>query len=510
VHMNMRRLAIDEIQIGPRRREELGGLEALAASIQQHGLIHPIVIDQDGTLVAGERRLKACQLLGWGEIDVRVYEELTQEERWAIELEENLHRKDLSEYERAKTMMALVETAHKLAQRENTGTGPVSEAKEAAGPSSRPDAPEDFRSTMERKSRGRGRPKEAGSYRDVGQRTGIPVATMKRAEAHVAAVEKYPELQGMPQAEALAIGQQLDQLPADARERQRAALRHQTSGIRQKASQQGASRTGTPRRRPKDPERWWLKAIHSLWSFREKTREPEALLALARHWSRDTVQRYLQDIRQVKNQLIAWERALEAMLSPEGNGCPEDERPLQPATMGEGKAASAARDGTSLPPTDDDQTAASGEATEETGLVKKPGKRAGSGPQDRGHAAAQASAPGKGPPAREDERRAEAPKEDIDQGGSPLAWVTPPDGAEERRRIALSRVRILLAKEKEPKLRAIARILNAERVPTVTGQGQWDHRKVARLLQADGVKGRNTTMKRRKKRTSAKTLRMRA
>src|SRR5919201_2061454 len=105
---------------------------------------------------------------------------------------------------------------------------------------------------MDRRSRSLGRRKEAVSYRDVAQRTGIPVATMKRAEAHVAAVEKYPELQGLTQAEALAIGQQLDQLPADAREQQRAALRHKTSGIRQKASQQGASPTGTPRRRPNE------------------------------------------------------------------------------------------------------------------------------------------------------------------------------------------------------------------------------------------------------------------
>jgi hypothetical protein len=202
------------------------------------------------------------------------------------------------------------------------------------------------------------------------------------------------------------------------------------------------------------------------------------------------VQRYLQDIRQVKNQLIAWERALEAMLSPEGNGSPADEQPMQAATMGEGRAASAARDGTSPPPTDDDQTTASGEATEEIGLVKKPGERAGSGPQDRGHAAAQASATGKDPPAREDEHRADAPEADIDQGGSPRACVTPPDGADERRRIALVRVKLLQAEE--PKLRAIARTLNAERVPTVTGQGSWDHRKVARLLQAVEGNGRRT------------------
>jgi ParB family transcriptional regulator, chromosome partitioning protein len=500
--------SIDTIHIGTRRREELGDLEGLADSIRQHELIHPIVVDRTGLLIAGERRLRACQQLGWTEIDVRIYDELTDDERWAIELEENLHRKDLTEYERSKTLVALGETARTLAHQEQRDPPTAGEDEEAATPPDRPEEAEGFRSTMERKSTDRGRPKEPGSYRDVAQRTGIPVATMKRAEAHVAAVEKYPELQGLTQAEALTISTHLDQLPADEREQQRAALRDKTSSVQEKSSQQGASPTGTPRRRPKDPERWWLKAIHSLWSFREKTREPEALLALARHWSRDTVQRYLQDIRQAKIQLIAWERALEAMLSPEGNGSPADARPLQPATMGKGKAASAARDGTSPPPMDNDQTTASGKATEETGLVQEPGERAGSGPQDRGHAAAQASATGKGPPASEDERRTDAPEADIDQGGSPHPCVMPPDASHERRRIALSRVKLLQAEE--PKLRAIARILNAERVPTVTGQGQWDHRKVARLLQVDGVKGRNTTMKRRKKRTSAKTLRMRA
>jgi hypothetical protein len=481
---------LDTIQIGTRRREELGHLHSLAESIKRHGLIHPIVVDRTGLLIAGERRLRACQLLGWTEIDVRIYDDLTDEERWAIELEENLHRKDLTEYERSKTMVTLVETARTLAQQEQRDPPTAGEDKEAATQPDRPEASENFRSTMERKSTDRGRPKQPGSYRDVAQRTGIPVATMKRAEAHVAAVKKYPELQGLTQAEALAISTQLDQLPADERERQRAALHHKASSVREKLPQQAASPASpTPqRRRPKDPERPWLRAMQSLWIFREKTRDREALLALARRWSGETVQRYLQDIRQAKDQLLAWERALEAMLSQEGNGSPADERPLQPATMGEGKATPAARDGTSPPPMNDAQTTASGEVTEETGPVKEPGEMAGYGPQDHGHAAAEASATGEGPPASEDEHRADAPEADIDQGGSPRAGVTPPDGADERRRIALSRVKLLQAEE--PKLRAIARILNAERVPTVTGQGQWDHRKVARLLHAGEGNGR--------------------
>ena len=44
-------------------------VEKLARQIEKAGkLIHPITIDKDGTLVAGERRLAACKRLGWKKI----------------------------------------------------------------------------------------------------------------------------------------------------------------------------------------------------------------------------------------------------------------------------------------------------------------------------------------------------------------------------------------------------------------------------------------------------------
>lgn len=52
-----------------------------------------------------------CQRLGWEEIDVRFYGSLSAEERYEIELEENLRCKDLTSYERSKTMMRLPEAA---------------------------------------------------------------------------------------------------------------------------------------------------------------------------------------------------------------------------------------------------------------------------------------------------------------------------------------------------------------------------------------------------------------
>jgi ParB family chromosome partitioning protein len=50
----------------------MGDIEGLARSIDEIGLLHPVVVRPDGTLVAGERRIKACLLLGWQDIPVTV------------------------------------------------------------------------------------------------------------------------------------------------------------------------------------------------------------------------------------------------------------------------------------------------------------------------------------------------------------------------------------------------------------------------------------------------------
>ena len=91
------RRAIDSIKIGPRHRRDMGDIKALAASIQEMGLLHAIVVTKDNTLVAGERRLAACKLLGQTDVAVRVVD-LDQIIRG--ELAENADRKDftLSEF----------------------------------------------------------------------------------------------------------------------------------------------------------------------------------------------------------------------------------------------------------------------------------------------------------------------------------------------------------------------------------------------------------------------------
>lgn len=71
--MQLRTMVISEIKIGQRVREDVGDLNALALSIREVGLLQPIVITEDCTLIAGARRLLACRdVLGWKNIPAYV------------------------------------------------------------------------------------------------------------------------------------------------------------------------------------------------------------------------------------------------------------------------------------------------------------------------------------------------------------------------------------------------------------------------------------------------------
>jgi len=78
-----------------RQRRELEGIEELAKSILDNGLINPIVITRENVLVAGERRLTAHQHLGFDLIAVQYTDELDEEQLHVIELEENIRRLEL-------------------------------------------------------------------------------------------------------------------------------------------------------------------------------------------------------------------------------------------------------------------------------------------------------------------------------------------------------------------------------------------------------------------------------
>lgn len=187
------KLPLESITVKDRRRDDYGDIKSLAASIQKYGLLHPIVVDDEGTLVAGGRRLKAAQTLGWESIDVRDVGELTDAERDEIELEENLQRKDLTAHERSKTLVKLTETAKTVLQeQQETCTDSVQVSRGTRGPARTP-----------------------GSLRDVAERIGVPKQTIVEAQQHVEIAETIPVLAGpdVKQYHALEAREKLERIP---------------------------------------------------------------------------------------------------------------------------------------------------------------------------------------------------------------------------------------------------------------------------------------------------------
>jgi len=83
-----------------RSEEEFGALANLAASIQRHGLLSPILVSRSGegyVLIAGERRLRAMRdVLGWEEVPAFVLEDVDEAEMEALALVENEQREGIN------------------------------------------------------------------------------------------------------------------------------------------------------------------------------------------------------------------------------------------------------------------------------------------------------------------------------------------------------------------------------------------------------------------------------
>ncbi len=99
-------IPIDEIEPNPfQPRQEINSEEIaqLADSLNNHGLLQPIVVRRHRgryQLIAGERRFRAAKLAGWDKVPSRVVE---ADDRQLAELAivENLQRKDLNPLEKA-------------------------------------------------------------------------------------------------------------------------------------------------------------------------------------------------------------------------------------------------------------------------------------------------------------------------------------------------------------------------------------------------------------------------
>lgn len=167
--MTARVFSTDRIIIGERHRWDLGNIDSLARSIAELGLLHPIVIKPDGTLIAGERRLAACRQLGWDYISVTVVD-LGQIVRG--EFAENAERKDFTLSESVAIKRAL-EPIERAAAKERRAAGGRLKAYANLAEASK------------------------GTVRDkVAAFAGTKRTTLKKAEAIVDAAEAEPEKYG--------------------------------------------------------------------------------------------------------------------------------------------------------------------------------------------------------------------------------------------------------------------------------------------------------------------------
>ena len=88
----------------PRRRFDDDGIEELARSIKEAGILQPVLVTRDGErfrILAGERRVRAARLAGLTRVPVLIREGLEDRDHLLFALVENLQRRDLTAMEEA-------------------------------------------------------------------------------------------------------------------------------------------------------------------------------------------------------------------------------------------------------------------------------------------------------------------------------------------------------------------------------------------------------------------------
>lgn len=104
----------------PRREFDEAALKGLAESIREYGILQPIVVSRiesetpEGQsvsyeLIAGERRLRAAQMIGLAHVPAIIRREESDKIKLELALVENIQREDLNPLERARAYKRLME-----------------------------------------------------------------------------------------------------------------------------------------------------------------------------------------------------------------------------------------------------------------------------------------------------------------------------------------------------------------------------------------------------------------
>ena len=96
------KILIEQIKINDRIRKEFLNIYELAESINDLGLLQPILISENNELIAGHRRLLACKSLGLTEIECNIINPKDELNKLDMELAENVRREDFNPMELAR------------------------------------------------------------------------------------------------------------------------------------------------------------------------------------------------------------------------------------------------------------------------------------------------------------------------------------------------------------------------------------------------------------------------
>ncbi|MGO2311923.1 ParB N-terminal domain-containing protein [Brachybacterium tyrofermentans] len=132
-YIEMKR-SVSSIRVGNRHRQDLGDIDALAESIDQHGLLQTITIAPDGLLVCGRRRLEAIRRLHWRTVNPWVRQGLSDRLGQLLsENDDNLLHKPLTPLEAASLYRELKEVLAEDAARRQEATRFHGPGEQAAG-----------------------------------------------------------------------------------------------------------------------------------------------------------------------------------------------------------------------------------------------------------------------------------------------------------------------------------------------------------------------------------------
>jgi len=108
----IRMISVDKIDPSPQQaRSELGNIQELMASIQEKGILEPILIRRKNDrfeIIAGERRFQAGKNVGLEEVPC-IEMNVSDNEAMELALIENMQRKDLDVFEEADGLSALAD-----------------------------------------------------------------------------------------------------------------------------------------------------------------------------------------------------------------------------------------------------------------------------------------------------------------------------------------------------------------------------------------------------------------